>query len=165
MDCRFRPMVRDDIDALLPILNHFVETTFAAYPSKPVGRDLFERMCDGAPAYPAFTVRAEDGVIVGFGVLKPFHPADSFRRTAEVGYFLRPDATGKGMGTALLAQLVEAARQRGVRTLVASISSRNEQSLAFHRKQGFEEVARFRGVGEKLGCEFDVVFVQKRIDA
>jgi L-amino acid N-acyltransferase YncA len=37
----------------------------------------------------------------------------------------------------------------------------NDQSLAFHRKHGFEEVARFKRVGEKLGREFDVVYMQK----
>jgi phosphinothricin acetyltransferase len=163
MSCRIMPMTGDDVDAVLRIFNHFVEHSFAAYPSAPVGPDLFQRLCASAAAYPVFTVWL-DGEVVGFGMLKPFHPADSFRRTAEVGYFLKPQATGKGLGTALLAHLVEEARARGVRTLVASISSLNEQSLAFHRKHGFEEVGRFPRVGEKLGREFDVVYVQKRID-
>jgi L-amino acid N-acyltransferase YncA len=44
---------------------------------------------------------------------------------------------------------------------MASISSLNTQSLAFSRKLGFEEVGRFRRIGEEHGREFDVVYMQK----
>lgn len=47
--------------------------------------------------------------------------------------------------------------------LLASISSRNEQSLAFHRKRGFVECGRLRDVGVKFGKSFDVVWMQKRV--
>lgn len=155
------PFRRADGPGILAVFNHFVEHSFAAYPVRPVGDDFVERFVRLSAEYPVLTVKDETGRVLGFGLLHSFHPAESFRRTAEIGYFLHPDATGQGIGTALLARLTEGARAMGLRTLLASVSSRNDQSLAFHRKQGFTEVGRFKAIGEKLGGDFDVVYFQK----
>lgn len=117
----------------------------------------------GRDGYPVLAVTGEGGRVLGFGLLRPFHAAGSFRRAAEIGYFLDPRATGQGIGTALLRALLDRARDMGLRTILASISSRNEQSLAFHFKNGFDEVGRFRAVGEKFGEDFDVVYMQRPV--
>lgn len=148
---------------LLAVFNHFVEHSFAAYPHRRVGHEFVARFETYAVDYPVLTVLGEDGRVLGFGAVHAFHPADSFKRTGEIGYFLHPDATGCGIGTALLDALIAGARAKGIRTLLASISSRNEQSLAFHRRRGFTEVGRFRKVGEKFGEDFDVVYMQRDI--
>lgn len=152
---------RRDGPGILEVFNHFVEHSFAAYPVRRVGDEFVTRLEGVAGEYPVLTVKDELGRVAGFGLLHAFHPADSFRRTAEIGYFLRPDIVGQGVGTALLDELTRGARKKGIRTLLASISSRNEQSLAFHRRRGFVEVGRFRAVGEKFGQDFDVVYMQK----
>jgi phosphinothricin acetyltransferase len=161
MPYEIQPFRHADGPGILAVFNYFVEHSFAAYPVKPVGEELVERFDRLSGEYPVLTVSDERGRVLGFGLLHAFHPADSFRRTAEVGYFLHPEATGQGIGTALLNALMEAARGKGIRTLLASVSSRNDQSLAFHRTRGFVEVGRFKAIGEKLGQEFDVVYFQK----
>jgi phosphinothricin acetyltransferase len=163
MEFRIVPFTRQHGPGILSVFNHFVEHSFAAYPHRAVGADFVKRFEAYSQDYPVLTVLSGDDRVVGFGAMHAFHPADSFRRAAEVGYFLHPDATGSGIGTALLERLVEAGREKGIRTLLASISSRNEQSLAFHRRRGFQEVGRFRRVGEKFGQDFDVVYMQKDI--
>jgi L-amino acid N-acyltransferase YncA len=157
------PFDRAQGPGLLAVFNHFVEHSFAAYPHRRVGDEFVKRFETYAVDYPVLTVLGEDDRVLGFGAVHAFHPADSFKRTGEVGYFLHPDATGRGIGTALLEQLIAGARAKGMRTLLASISSRNEQSLAFHRHRGFVEVGRFRAVGEKFGQDFDVVYMQRDI--
>ncbi len=163
MNYQIVPYARAHGPGLLAVFNHFVEHSFAAYPHRKVGEEFAKRFENYSLDYPVLTVLAEDGRVIGFGAVHAFHPADSFRRTAEIGYFLHPEAVGCGIGTALLARLIEGARAKGIRTLLASISSRNEQSLAFHRRRGFVEVGRFRAVGEKFGEDFDVVYMQKDI--
>jgi L-amino acid N-acyltransferase YncA len=163
MKYRIVPFARAHGPGLLAVFNHFVEHSFAAYPHRPVGDDFVKRFEAYAAEYPVLTVLGEDGCVLGFGAVHAFHPADSFKRTGEVGYFLRPDATGHGIGTALLGELIDGARKKGLRTLLASISSRNEQSLAFHARRGFVEAGRFRAVGEKFGEDFDVVYMQRDI--
>jgi L-amino acid N-acyltransferase YncA len=164
MAYRIVPLTRAHARGLLDVFNHFVEHSFAAYPHRRVGDELVTRFeAYAADDYPVLAVLGEDERVLGFGAVHAFHPADSFRRTGEIGYFLHPDATGHGIGTALLDHLIAGARRRGIRTLLASISSRNEQSLAFHRRRGFVEVGRFRAVGEKFGQDFDVVYMQRDI--
>lgn len=51
----------------------------------------------------------------------------------------------------------------GGRTILASISSLNQQSLSFHRRNGFVDCGRFVQVARKKGTRFDVVWMQKTI--
>jgi phosphinothricin acetyltransferase len=51
----------------------------------------------------------------------------------------------------------------GVDNLVASVSSKNEPSIRFHEKNGFEEAGRIRDAGHKFGEDFDIALYQKRI--
>ncbi len=163
MEYRFEDFTGGDVPGILDVFNYFVEHTLAAYPVDKVGDEFAELLEHIASAYPVITVKDETGGVLGFGLLHAFHPAGSFRRTAEISYFLRPSATRRGIGGALLARLVDRGRAMGLRTLLASISSENEQSLAFHRTHGFEEVGRFRSVGHKKGRDFDVVYMQRSI--
>jgi len=68
-----------------------------------------------------------------------------------------------GIGTALLNRLIEEAIPRDIDSLVASISSKNEESIAFHRKSGFRECGRFERAGRKSEHDFDIAWMQRRI--
>lgn len=163
MNYQILPFKRAHGPGIVEVFNHFVEHSFAAYPHRAVGQEFVERFANLSADYPVLTVLDDTDRVLGFGLLHAYHPADSFRRTAEIGYFLSPEATGCGIGSALLERLVCGAREKGIRTLLASISSRNEQSLAFHRRRGFTEAGRFRAIGEKFGQDFDVVYMQRDI--
>jgi phosphinothricin acetyltransferase len=51
----------------------------------------------------------------------------------------------------------------GITALLASISSLNPGSLAFHRKKGFQECGRFVDAGRKKGRDFDEVWMQRMV--
>ncbi|MBI4642672.1 MAG: GNAT family N-acetyltransferase [Deltaproteobacteria bacterium] len=55
------------------------------------------------------------------------------------------------------------AGQRGIDSLIANISSRNQESIRFRLKNGFQECGRFLRVGRKFGEDFDVVWMQKHL--
>ncbi|HSW48629.1 MAG TPA: GNAT family N-acetyltransferase [Bryobacteraceae bacterium] len=152
-----------DRTAAVAIFNYHIEQGFAAYPESAVTDDFFDRILAMSAGYPAMHVRTGSGVVVGFGFLRPFHPADTFRRTAEIAYFLLPEHTGKGLGRRMLALFEEQARALGIDNLLASVCSLNEQSLRFHAKAGFERCGAFRAVGRKRGMDFDMVWFQKRL--
>lgn len=154
---------QDHRQAVVRIFNHFVTQSFAAYPEKPVDERFFDVLVERLQGYPAIVVKVEPDEVVGFAFLRPYHPTPTFRRTATVTYFLLPDYTRRGIGTAILERLEGEARQLGIDSLMASISSHNEQSLSFHWKHGFAECGRFRHVGIKFGQDFDEVWMQKRL--
>ena len=74
-----------------------------------------------------------------------------------------PEHVRRGIGAALLDRLKTEARAQGISTLLASVSSRNEASLAFHQKHGFVERGRLCRIGEKLGGTFDIVWLRRDI--
>jgi len=133
---------------------------FEAGPSEAAAAVLIDR--GGALASTAAII---DGNVIGFGMLRPFHhPAPAFRGTAEISYFLAPEATGRGVGTLLLDHLLHEGAKRGVKRVLAEISSLNEQSLAFHAKRGFVERGRFPDAGRKFGESFDLVWMTRALD-
>lgn len=163
MSYSIEPIRRSHRSAVTKIFNYFVANSFAAYFDAPAGPDFFDGILRVLADYPSAVVKAPDGSVVGFGFLRPYHPAATFRRTALIGYFILPEHTRRGMGTVILQRFVEQAREMGVDQLLASISSLNEQSLAFHRRHGFVECGRLRDIGRKFGHSFDEVWMQKTI--
>jgi phosphinothricin acetyltransferase len=117
-------------------------------------------MCEG---YPALTARDEQGNILGFGMLRAYSPFPTFSKTAEITYFIKPGYTGKGIGKRILESLIADAGAKGITSIIASISSLNEGSIEFHRKNGFVECGRLKEVGNKRGKTFTVVYMQKML--
>ena len=163
MDATLVPMSEEHREAVIDIYNHFVDHEFAAYRERRMPYAAYDRFLQMTEGFPAYVAVDASGRVAGFGFLHPWHPAECFARTAEITYFLAPAQTRRGVGSALLAALLEGARAKGVDRILASISSRNEASLAFHEKHGFEPCGRFPGVGRKFGQDFDVVWMVKRL--
>ena len=163
MEIHLEPLAEQHRTAVVDIYNHYVDVGFACYRERRIPYGAFDHFLERARGYPAFASRGEDGTVNGFGFLHAWHPAECFARTAEVTYFLHPDAMRQGIGSLFLLRFEEAATAMGIDRLLASISSRNPESLAFHRKHGFEECGRFPGIGRKRGADFDVVWMVKRL--
>ncbi len=158
-----RKVSEEDGQDITDIFNYFVENSFAAYPEKRVQDVFFERLKRLAGDFPIYAIVKRGGGLAGFGMLRPYHTMETFKRTAELTYFILPAHMGKGLGTKLLNILIEEAQKKSFDTLLASISSLNEISLNFHLKNGFTECGRFKRIGKKFGQNFDEVWMQRFI--
>jgi len=160
--CTLRDFEPADTPAVLDIFNRSVRSDFAAFPETGMDETAAERVAAQTLDY-AFCVAEVSGVVVGFCLLRPLHPFPNMRIAGEVSYFIRPEFTRCGIGGRMLALLIRRAREKGMKSLVAQISSRNAGSIAFHRKNGFRRCGRIRGAGTKFGKVFDIVLMQKFI--
>jgi phosphinothricin acetyltransferase len=160
MEYTFETMSESHREAVINIFNYFIQSTFAAFPDQTVDEDFFDRFMEMSRGYPGVVVKAGPQV-VGFGFLRAFHPATTFKRTAEITYFIMPQHTGQGLGTAMLRLFSEQAEKMGIDSILASVSSRNPDSLQFHLKNGFRECGRLTMAGRKFGQDVDVVWLQK----
>ncbi|NTU91683.1 MAG: N-acetyltransferase [Chlorobiaceae bacterium] len=163
MPVRILPSVPEDREEMARIFNHYVEHSFATYTETPVPADRFDAVMSFHDGWPAFTAWTDDGVMAGFGLLRPYSFIPAFEHVAELSCFIRQGMTGMGIGTAILAELESAARQMGVASILATVSSLNDRSILFHRSCGFCESGRLTGVGRKRGVVFDVVLLQKHL--
>jgi phosphinothricin acetyltransferase len=143
--------------------NYYITQTLAAFPDEPVSYDFFDRFLELSSGYPAVVVKAETGEVVGFGFLRAYHSARTFARTAEIAYFIRPEHTRQGLGTAMLEHLMKRARKQGIDSLLASIYCHNEASVSFHQKNGFRQCGRLLRAGRKFDQDLDVVWMQKHL--
>ena len=163
MPYTIRPAQDKDGSAIDSIFKHFVSTSMAAYPETMYEGGIYNALRRSGKSHPFLIAETEASEVIAFAQARPYHGADTIRRTAEITYFILPDHHGKGLGERLLNKLIELVRPLGVDNLLGSISSHNEQSLIFHKKHGFVEVGRFRDVGRKWGKDFDIVWVQRFI--
>jgi phosphinothricin acetyltransferase len=154
-------MTVSDRIPVIDIFNYYIENSFAAYPDRKVSYDFYDLLLKAGEGYPNLIVKESTGQVVGFGMLRPYHPFPVFSRTAEISYFIAPEWTGKGLGVKILHHLLEKGKDQGLTSILASISSLNPGSLRFHHKNGFQECGRLQKIGEKQGQVFDVVYMQR----
>jgi phosphinothricin acetyltransferase len=152
---------QSDRTEVIDIFNYYVRNGFAAFPDSLVPYEFFDTLMALCRGYPSVAARDENGAVQGFGMLRPHSPMPVFSRTAEISCFIAPGMTGKGLGSLLVTHLLQEGGERGIATVLAGISSRNEGSIRFHQRLGFVECGRFREIGEKNGLLFDVVWMQK----
>jgi L-amino acid N-acyltransferase YncA len=153
-----------DLAAITAIFNYEVEHSAAIWVEKRVTVSdrrawLAARQAQGCPVL----VAEQDGEVLGFGAYGPFRPYEGFRNTVEHLVYIAPDARGKGVGRALLAALIDDARQRGKTVIVGAIDAENDASLALHRSAGFVETGRMNRIGEKWGRRRTMVLLQKEL--
>ena len=164
MSIVFVPLSEAHRTGVMDILNYYSENSFAAYPETAVPLERYDLFLENAKSYPAFAAVDDNGAVAGFFQLRAYNPLPTFRETAEFTIFFGKDAVGQGLGTRALRLLEDDARERGIKNIVSNVVSRNEPSLAFHRKNGFTEAGRLRGIGRKFGQYFDVVLLQKTVE-
>lgn len=104
------------------------------------------------------------GQVLGYGLVSPWTGKSGFRYTVENSIYLGQAATGKGLGRALLKELITQCEAKGLRQMVAVISDKGaEGSVALHEKLGFVEVGRMGKVGFKFGRWLGTIYLQKQL--
>lgn len=109
-----------------------------------------------------YRVIEAEGRVVGFAYAAPYRARIAYRFTVEDSVYVAPDASGRGFGRMLLADIVEKAARAGMRQMVAVIGdSANAASIGLHRSLGFHEAGVLRSVGFKKGRWLDSVLMQR----
>jgi phosphinothricin acetyltransferase len=104
---------------------------------------------------------ANGEIVLGFGSLSTFRERSGYSATAENSVYVDQAQRGRGVGKALLAELVVLASRHGFHSLIARVAGHNEVSIALHQAAGFELVGVEREVGRKHRQWLDVVELQR----
>ena len=107
-----------------------------------------------------------DGRIVGYSYASLYRTRSAYRHTLEDSVYVREGLAGRGIGRALLTELIERCSRGPWRQMVAVIGdSANHASIELHRKLGFREVGNLEAVGFKFGRWVDSVLMQRALGA
>jgi phosphinothricin acetyltransferase len=150
----------DDLDAIDDIYNHYVLSSTCTYQYEPTQPQERLVWFHGHDERHPVTVAVADGEVVGWGALSWFRERAGYRLTVESTVYVRAGLHRRGIGRALLGDLIARARALGHRTIVAGVSLEQEASIGLHVGFGFREVGRMSEVGYKFGQWLDVVFLQ-----
>jgi len=105
---------------------------------------------------------AAGGGVLGFAYVAPFRDRPAYRYSLEDSVYVTPGAGRRGIGGALLAELIARCEALGYRQMIAVIGdSDNAASIALHRKLGFEMAGRLASVGFKFGRWVDSVYMRR----
>lgn len=159
----FVPITRNDLGTILSIYNHYVETSTATFHSIPLTlEELGEFLPVLHPKYSSFMIREEDEP-AGYCFLTQYKKRQAYDRSAELSIYLKPGFTGRGIGSAALRRLEDAAKASGIRVLVGTICGGNTASIRLMENAGFSRCACLKNIREKFGTVMDVVMYQKEI--
>jgi L-amino acid N-acyltransferase YncA len=102
------------------------------------------------------------GEVVGWAALSPVSERCVYGGVAEDSVYVADSAQGRGVGRALLEELVRRAESDGVWTIQAGIFPENEGSIALHERCGFRVVGTRERIGKHHGVWRDVVLMERR---
>ncbi len=105
--------------------------------------------------------RAGDRVL-GWAALSPVSGRCVYAGVAEVSVYVGASSRQRGIGGALLEQLIALSEEHGIWTLQAGVFPENHASLALCRKCGFREVGRRERLGKLDGVWRDVLLLERR---
>ncbi|WP_055547134.1 GNAT family N-acetyltransferase [Streptomyces sp. NBRC 110028] len=165
-----RPASHADLKAVADIYTHYVRHSVITFDETPRSATDWEQLLGsltvrGLP----FLVAELSGAVAGYAYAAPWRPKPAYQYTVEDTIYLAPDATGQGLGTALLGGLIDETARAGKRRMIAVIADTggdgtgSDASTALHRRFGFSEAGRLTAVGHKHGRWVDTMLLQRSL--
>ena len=106
-------------------------------------------------------VAEREGAVAGWGSLNVFNPRPAYRHVADFSIYVGREARGVRIGQALLAALIECARELGYHKLVLAAFPQNAAGMRLYTRFGFREVGVYREQGFLDGRWVDVIIMER----
>jgi phosphinothricin acetyltransferase len=156
-----RPATEADLEAIRAIYNYYVAHSTCTYQIEPdtVEERLAWFRSRDLARHP-ITVAEADGEVIAWASLSRWNARAGYLRTAEASVYVHHERQRRGLGKALLLDLVERGRAGGLHAIIGGASSDQHASLALQLALGFEVIGTFREVGRKFDRWLDVTYTQ-----
>ncbi len=157
-----RPAAAQDLPAIHSIYAYHVLHGLASFEEVPPPLEEMRRRYDevtrqGLP----YLVAEENGEVQGYGYCTLYRTRSAYRHTLEDSIYVKPAMQRKGIGKALLAELIARCTALNYRQVIAVIGdSANAASIAVHASLGFVRAGNLRSSGYKFGRWVDTVLMQ-----
>jgi L-amino acid N-acyltransferase YncA len=152
----------DDMAEVARIYGHYVEaSTFTFEEVPPSAEDMRARFRQVKESDLPWRVAEREGAVIGYAYASRFRTRIGYRYSVENSVYIATDEAKRGVGLALMRDLIRDCTALGYRQMMAVIGdSANEASLRLHTRLGFRTVGHELAIGLKFGCWIDVVQMQ-----
>jgi phosphinothricin acetyltransferase len=157
-------LARDaDAEAVAAIYNQGIAERAATFETdaRSTG-DLARRIAEDPDRFPVL-VAEDGGRILGWASVAAYRPRPCYAGVGEFSVYVERTARGRGVGRALVAELIRQAAARGYWKLLSRIFPFNTGSLALCRSLGFRQVGTYEKHARLDGRWLDVVIVERLI--
>jgi L-amino acid N-acyltransferase YncA len=152
----------DDADAICRIYNQGIEDRVATLETQRRTPDERRQWLTGrSPRHPVIVGEAADGTVAGWGSLNAFNAREAYRFVANFSIYVERAHRGTGVGSVLLARLIELGREHGFHKLVLSAFPTNASGMALYTKLGFRAVGVYKEQGLLDGRWVDTIIMEK----
>lgn len=151
-------MTFEDWPSVHAIYAEGIATRNATFETEPPSWEEFDR--GRLPR--ARLVAVESGSVAGWAALSATSTRACYSGVVEHSVYVAEDARGRGIGRALLDDLVAAADEAGIWTIQTSIFPENGASLALHELVGFKVIGRRERIAQLDGVWRDTIFLERR---
>jgi L-amino acid N-acyltransferase YncA len=151
----------DDAAAICRIYNQGIEDRVATLETElrtPEERRAW--LTSRSPRHPVIVAEA-NGEILGWGSLNVYNARDAYRFVADFSIYVDRAWRGKRVGDAMLARLVELAREHGFHKMVLSAFPTNTGGMALYEKHGFRTIGIYKEQGQLDGRWVDTIVMEK----
>ncbi|MCR4436506.1 MAG: N-acetyltransferase family protein [Clostridiales bacterium] len=153
-----------DLEQLTAIYNWAVENTTATFDlAKQSTASRLEWFNQHTGVHPLIVAEL-DGKAVGYCTLSKFREKEAYIKTVEISVYIHPSYQRRGIGTALVEEMIQRGKKLGHHVIIAGITAGNDISVKLHQKFGFELCGHMKEVGKKFGKWQDVLFYQLIIE-
>ncbi len=156
-----RPATNDDVGAIVGIYNWAVNQTFATIDSEPLSAEEAADWWETRARRSRLIVATDDSGVIGWARLFPWKQRGI--DVVEDLVYVDPVHHSRGIGRALLTELIKQATGLGYRTIVATVATDNRSGLQLHEKLGFESVGTIRNAANKFDRWMDITLMQRAL--
>lgn len=167
-DFLLRPTGERDLPAITAIYVEAVRNGTASYELEPpTEAEMTRRWHELVSKDYPHLVAASGGTVVGYAYAGPYRTRPAYRFSVEDSIYISPAAQGRGIGRALLAELVAICEAKGFRQMIAVIGGGTEHpaSVGLHLALGFRQIGLIEGSGFKHGRWLDTMLMQRALGA
>jgi L-amino acid N-acyltransferase YncA len=152
------PSIREarptDLPVIKDLYNYFIRNTVVTFDDKPLDLNYWQQKFDSLSKFklPFVVLVQGETEVIGFAYVAPWRQRSGYLKVVENSIFLTPAATGKKLGSKLLADLIQRSAAAGVKEIIAVIADRGaDASIRLHEKHGFVEQGHLAKVGIRFG--------------
>lgn len=161
-DYKIRPVKFEDLPQIHEIYAKSVETDTASWEYEAPSLDEFINRYSAIINNDFPYIIAEiEGKIIGYAYISTYRARIGYRFTVEDSIYINSEFYGKGIGTALLNELIKIAKSKNYKNIIAVIGdTHNYASIKLHEKCGFKHIGTMPSIGYKFDKWLDSVLMQ-----
>ena len=148
---------------ILDILNDAIVNSTALYDYRPRTPESMAAWFAAKRAghFPVVGAVDSHGKLMGFASYGTFRAWPAYKYSVEHSIYIHREHRGKGLGIALMKQLIDTAVAQDYHVMIGGIDVTNAASIALHEKLGFVHAGTIRQAGFKFGRWLDLAFYQR----